>query len=135
MSNGTFLGLSALKELYLDHNEIEIIETGHFAGLNELEKLRLDHNKIHWISEAILGILSKLRVLTLHDNHLTSLQLDLHSHGSVMHLVTIHDNRWQCSRKTDCKWITQTVDTLNKSAVKYLNQVDVANQFQNQFSR
>ena len=125
MSNGTFLGLSALRELYLSHNQIERIESGYFYSLNELEILRLDNNHIHWINGDILTALPKLKVLTLHSNHLASLQLELVTHPVVMHLVTIHDNRWQCSSKNDCTWITQTVDTLNKSAVKYLNQVNV----------
>ena len=125
LSNGTFLGLSALKQLYLSHNEIERIESGHFSGLDELEVLRLDNNHISWIGGGLLGVLSQLRVLTLHSNLLLSLNLDLGSPGAGagMQLVTIHDNRWQCSSKTDCTWITQTVDTLNKSAVKYLNKV------------
>ena len=125
LSNGTFLGLSALKQLYLSHNEIERIESGHFSGLDELEVLRLDNNHISWIGGGLLGVLSQLRVLTLHSNLLLSLDLDLGSRGAGagMQLVTIHDNRWQCSSKTDCTWITQTVDTLNKSAVKYLNKV------------
>ena len=122
LSNGTFLGLSALKQLYLSHNEIERIESGHFSGLAELEVLRLDNNQISWLSSGLLGALARLRVLTLHRNLLMSLNLG-GSTGAVMQLVTIHDNRWQCSSKTDCTWITQTVDTLNKSAVKYLNKV------------
>lgn len=126
LSNGTFLGLSALKQLYLSHNEIEKIESGHFSGLDELEVLRLDNNHISWIGGGLLGGLSQLRVLTLHSNKLLSLDLGSRGAGAVragMQLVTIHDNRWQCSSKTDCTWITQTVDTLNKSAVKYLNKV------------
>ena len=128
LSNGTFLGLSALKELYLSHNEIERIESGYFFGLNELEILRLDNNRIQWINGDILTVVPKLKVLTLHSNHLVSLQLEISTHSVAMHLVTIHDNRWHCSNKNDCAWITQTVDTLNKSAVKYLNQVNVSSQ-------
>ena len=58
LSNGTFLGLSALKQLYLSHNEIERIESGHFSGLDELEVLRLDNNHISWIGGGLLGVLS-----------------------------------------------------------------------------
>lgn len=125
LSNGTFFGLSALTELFLSHNKIARIDAGHFSGLSELEVLKLDHNHIEWINDGVLSILPRLRVLTLHNNFLVSLNLDISSHTVEMHLVTIHDNRWECSSKSDCSWIIQTVDTLNKSAVKYLNQVNL----------
>ena len=112
----------------MSHNEIERIESGHLSGLARLEVLRLEHNRLQHLAGSLLGVLASLRVLTLHNNLLVSLELQLQSHGVAMHLVTIHDNRWQCSSEADCTWITRTVDTLNKSAVKYLNQVNVSSQ-------
>ena len=108
----------------MSHNEIERIESGHLSGLARLEVLRLEHNRLQHLAGSLLGGLASLRVLTLHSNLLVSLELQLQSHAVTMHLVTIHDNRWQCSSEADCTWITRTVDTLNKSAVKYLNQVN-----------
>ena len=95
------------------HNSLLVLDEEVLKDIRGVQELRC----------ASCGLAS-LRVLTLHNNLLVSLELQLQSHAVAMHLVTIHDNRWQCSSEADCTWITRTVDTLNKSAVKYLNQVN-----------
>ena len=53
LSQGTFVGLSALKELYLSHNRIENLQLEHFLGLEELESLLLDNNQLKFVNEKV----------------------------------------------------------------------------------
>ena len=68
--------------------------------------------------------LDKLKVLTLHSNHLISLEM-VSPFNAVMELVTLHDNRWRCSSETDCQWITNALDSFNKSAIENINAVNI----------
>ena len=124
LSNGTFLGLSALTALHLSHNQIERIEAEQVAGLESLELLYLDHNKLHWLSSALFSTLTRLVVVTLNNNQLT--QLDGLQAG--LQSVSLHHNRWECASQQDCHWITQALHTFNRSAVRYLNQVTCLDQ-------
>ena len=101
LSDRTFVGLSGLKELYLDHNELVSLDGGEFDGLSELEVLLLDNNNLEFISLDSLISLSKLRILSLHKNMLVTLQLEISSQAQLQS-VTIHANRWQCV--TACQW-------------------------------
>ena len=130
LSNGTFLGLSALTALHLSHNKIEKIEAEQLAGLESLELLYLDHNKLHSLSSAVFEALTKLAAITLNNNHLTQLDLSVSHHGlrPGLHTVTLHHNRWECASQQDCHWITQALHTFNRSAVRYLSQVTCLDQ-------
>ena len=125
LSNGTFLGLSALTALHLSHNQIESIEASQVAGLESLELFYLDHNKLLWVSSAVFEVLTKLRAVTLNNNYLTQLDLSVSQHGlrPSLDTVTLHHNRWECSSQQDCQWITQALHTFNRSSVRYLSQV------------
>ena len=114
--------MSALKELYLSHNQIEKLNAEHLTGLDELSVLKLDNNLLDWITGEMFVVLSKLKVLTLHGNRLVTLQISP-SVTAVMELVTLQDNRWRCSRDDDCHWITHALDTFNKTAIADINAV------------
>ena len=125
LSNGTFLGLSALTALHLSHNKIARISDSQLAGLESLELLYLDHNKLTSLSSAVFEVLTKLVAVTLNNNHLTQLDLSLTQHGLQpgLQAVTLHHNPWQCSSQQDCQWITAALHTFNRSAVRYLSRV------------
>ena len=46
MSHGTFLGLSALLELHLSHNQLVQLEGDQLLGLHQLQLLALHHNQL-----------------------------------------------------------------------------------------
>ena len=114
--------MSALKELYLSHNQIEKISAEHLTGLDQLSVLKLDNNHLAWITGELFEVMNKLKVLTLHNNRLVSLQISPRV-TAVMELVTLQDNRWRCSSDDDCHWITHALDTFNKTAVADTNAV------------
>ena len=116
--------MSALKELYLSHNQIEKLDAEHLTGLEQLSVLELDNNQLEWITAGLFVVLNKLKVLKLHSNHLVTLQMpSVAPPTAVMELVTLQNNRWRCSSDDDCQWITHTLDTLNKTAIADINAV------------
>ena len=115
--------MSALKELYLSHNQIEKLDAEHLTGLEQLSVLELDNNQLEWITAGLFVVLNKLKVLKLHSNHLVTLQVPSVAPTAVMELVTLQNNRWRCSSDDDCQWITHTLDTLNKTAIADINAV------------
>ena len=119
LSIGTLVGLTGLKELYLDHNELVSLDGEEFCGLSELEVVHLDNNNLQFISCDSFISLDVLRILTLHNNMLVTLQLEISSQAQLQS-VTIHANRWQCV--TACQWL-QTWEKLNRRAVRKLNHI------------
>ena len=116
--------MSALKELYLSHNQIEKLDAEHLTGLEQLSVLELDNNQLEWITAGLFVVLNKLKVLKLHSNHLVTLQMpSVTPPTAVMELVTLQNNRWRCGSDDDCQWITLALDTFNKSAIADINAV------------
>ena len=128
LSNGTFLGLSALTGLYLSHNKIQQIHAAHLTGLERLEVLHLDHNRLQWLEGDVFALLTRLVTITLHNNLLARLDVKVSPLASsgLLQVVTLHHNNWECRAHADCQWVTRAVDTLNKSAVRQLSEVSSA---------
>ena len=99
------------------------------TGLDRLELLYLDHNRLRWLSGAVFASLPRLLAVTLHNNQLARLDLAVSPSPRLLRLVTLHNNRWQCSHHADCQWVTQAVDTFNRSAVRSLNKVNSRGSF------
>jgi len=82
--------LAALKELYLSHNNLKIIQDG-IRRVKNLIVLKLDHNELEELPEAI-GDLEKLRWLILNDNEIKKLPESI---GKLTLLEELHVNRNQ----------------------------------------
>ncbi len=70
----TFENYSKLLELYMDHNDLEILKRGMFFGLRNLFKLLLQYNKIKVINRSALDGMPQLTEINLSRNKLTKLQ-------------------------------------------------------------
>ena len=116
MSHGTFLGLSALLELHLSHNQLVQLEGDQLLGLPQLQLLALHHNQLSSLPPGLAAQLPSLRRLSLHHNQLVTLRPGSLP-GPALLMVTLRDNRWRCDRKQDCGWVTQILDNVNSTSI------------------
>lgn len=88
LHEGQLAGLPQLTWLYLDHNNIDIIEEGAFDKLRRVKELDLSSNRIESLPNGTLRSLSNLRILDLSYNRLQALETDLF-HG-LRKLTSLH---------------------------------------------
>ena len=74
--NGSFLGLSSLKNLCLINNKLKKIKPGYFKGLTELEVLRLNFNDITELESGAFADLKNIKRIILSWNRLSNLTRD-----------------------------------------------------------
>ncbi|CAJ1099354.1 adhesion G-protein coupled receptor G6-like isoform X2 [Octopus vulgaris] len=74
IKEGAFTGLSNLKELALWGNNIATIKEGAFTGLSNLKELALYENKISTIKEGVFTGLSNLKTLYLGSNNIATIK-------------------------------------------------------------
>lgn len=68
-----FLGGEMLESIYMQYNNIKVLNGGIFAGLSRLQKLSLSKNEIEFIDGNAFSGLSSLRLLYLNDNRIRRL--------------------------------------------------------------
>ena len=76
LKQGDFSGLSSLRYLELNHNELTSLPQGIFHSLSSLEYLNLSQNDIEALPDHIFSNLSYLQILDLRGNKLESLSED-----------------------------------------------------------
>ncbi len=74
-SADTFEGFSALQQLYLMNNQIQLLEPRSFPSLSQLQILRLDRNKITAIPSDLFATVPQLQQLNFAHNQIETLQL------------------------------------------------------------
>ena len=96
-----FGGLSDLRTLRIDRNNLTTLPAGIFSDLDSLRSLRINHNQLGILPSAIFSNLSKLDRLTLNSNRLQTLpdsmffglssltRLELHNNGSDFTLTLV----------------------------------------------
>ena len=89
---GDFAGLSNLKVLSLEHNQLADLPEGVFAGLVNLQNLVLSYNRLTNLPEGIFTGLSKLQRLTLSSNRLVSLPTDAFAGISNLESLRLNHN-------------------------------------------
>ena len=77
LNSGDFDGLSNLKDLYLNRNDLSSLPEDIFDGLSNLEALYLTRNDLSSLPEDTFDGLSKLQNLYLNQNDLSSLPEDI----------------------------------------------------------
>ena len=111
LSNGTFLGVTVLRELELSHNLLLTVGAGQLAGLQSLQVLQLHHNRLQWLDRDSFVGMTELRELSLHNNRLVMLDVSLETGG--LQVVSLHHNMWRCRDKSDCAWVSSLSQTLD----------------------
>ena len=92
LAAGDFDGLTALKTLNLDHNDLTELPDGVFAGLTELEALYLNDNELETLPDDVFAGLTSLKFLYLGNNKLTSLPDGLFDGLTSLDLLYLNNN-------------------------------------------
>ena len=71
--HGLFSELEALEDLFLEHNDIERLQSGVFVGLKELKTLELGFNSLSSLDADVFAGLESLQKLSLVGNSMTSI--------------------------------------------------------------
>lgn len=88
-----FKAMKALRDLRLDHNEIEVIFTDTFWDLRSLQWLSLSHNRLKVLPEGALQRLSKIAWLTLDHNKIETFRDESFPVESELEMITMKGNR------------------------------------------
>ena len=89
-----FLGLPALKNLYLSGNQLTSLPTDVFSELSNLESLHLHQNRLRDLPADIFSGLSSLTHLYLHNNQLRELNADVFSELPSLTYLLLNNNRF-----------------------------------------
>lgn len=87
-----FVPLTQLRKLFLEENNIVVINSGLFSSLEKLEILRLDGNKIEDVHNTSFENLVSLEELYLRDNHLDEIPSLLFSKTTKLRVLDLSDN-------------------------------------------
>ncbi|KAG7275475.1 hypothetical protein CRUP_022727 [Coryphaenoides rupestris] len=87
LDGGGSEGLTSLRELLMDGNELRI------------EELDFSSNRISNVDALAFSQVKRLRVLKLMDNRLTSLSGDIFALNNLLYDLDLHGNNWTC----DCR--------------------------------
>ena len=93
LAAGDFAGLTALKLLYLYHNELTSLPAGVFDGLTSLDTLHLDHNELTSLPADVFDGLTSLEVLLLFSNELTTLPDGVFDGLTSLEVLLLNDNK------------------------------------------
>nr|XP_033804522.1 matrix-remodeling-associated protein 5 isoform X2 [Geotrypetes seraphini] len=113
ISGQTFLGLSGLVRLHIDHNKIESIHPAAFNGLTSLRLLHLEGNLLQQLHPSTFATfvfldyfrLSTLKHLYLSENVIKTLPAGMMKSMPMLESLYLHGNPWSC----DCsmKWLLE----------------------------
>ena len=92
LSSGDFNGLSNLRTLYLNDNNLSSLPEDIFNGLSNLQWLRLGGNELSSLPEDVFDGLSKLEQLSLGSNELSSLPEDVFDGLSKLKQLSLGSN-------------------------------------------
>ena len=92
LAAGDFAGLTALRELYLYHNELTELPAGVFAGLSSLDTLYLDNNGLTSLPAGVFDGLTSLEALFLFNNELTELPEDVFAGLTMLEILLLNSN-------------------------------------------
>nr|XP_023677353.1 matrix-remodeling-associated protein 5 [Paramormyrops kingsleyae] len=122
IKRNTFLGLSSLIRIHLDHNKIEFIHPDAFQGLTALRLVNLEGNhlqRLHPATFATFSLLehfhiSTLKHLYLSNNSLATLPRQMLEKMTQLESLFLHGNPWvcDCGLKWFIDWSTLSSDVL-----------------------
>ena len=92
LAAGDFAGLTALKTLNLDHNELTALPDDVFDGLTALKVLYLNDNKLTALPDDVFDGLTALDFLYLGNNELTMLPEDVFAGLTSLKLLYLDNN-------------------------------------------
>ncbi|XP_078584648.1 uncharacterized protein LOC144866828 [Branchiostoma floridae x Branchiostoma japonicum] len=87
--SGTFRNLPKLQELYLDSNQVTMIQSGTFVNLPRLRKLDLSHNLISMIQPGSFANLPQLQIVFLGWNQMTMIQSGTFTNLTKLHMLDL----------------------------------------------
>ncbi|WP_428097254.1 Calx-beta domain-containing protein [Candidatus Rariloculus sp.] len=90
---GDFAGLSKLREIWLENNQLTALPPGLFDGLSAVEILQLNGNHLVSLPVGAFDGLSAVWLLHLHDNRLSSLPVGVFDGLSSLQQLLLVDNR------------------------------------------
>ena len=90
---GDFAGLSKVKEIWLENNQLTTLPPDLFDGLSAVEILRLNGNHLVHLPVGAFDGLSAVWLLHLHDNRLSTLQAGVFDGLSSLQDLVLVDNR------------------------------------------
>ncbi|XP_041984786.1 chaoptin-like isoform X1 [Aricia agestis] len=85
--------LYTLKELYLQENNISVIQYSDINSLQSLNTVDLSSNNIESIEQGVFNNMSQLNFLNLKNNHLQSLEINMFSNCNKLENVDLSENR------------------------------------------
>ena len=88
-----FDGLTNLRELNLDHNQLSSLPAGLFDNLTALETLHLHNNQLSSLPAGLFDNLTALETLHLHNNQLSSLPAGLFDNLTALETLDLDDNQ------------------------------------------
>ncbi|KKZ14836.1 MAG: hypothetical protein TH68_03735, partial [Candidatus Synechococcus spongiarum 142] len=92
LSSDSFNGLSKLRTLILDRNELSSLPEDVFADLSNLRTLRMSNNNLSSLPEDVFDGLSNLRTLRMSNNNLSSLPEDVFDGLSNLQTLILGSN-------------------------------------------
>ena len=90
---GDFAGLSKLKEIWLENNQLTTLPPGLFDGLSAVEILQLNGNHLDSLPVGAFEGLSAVWLLQLHDNRLSGLSAGVFDGLTSLQQLLLVDNR------------------------------------------
>ena len=90
---GDFDGLTNLRGLYLNDNQLSSLPAGLFDNLTALETLNLHDNQLSSLPAGLFDNLTALETLDLHDNQLSSLPTGLFDNLTELETLSISNNQ------------------------------------------
>ncbi|XP_035704191.1 relaxin receptor 2 isoform X2 [Folsomia candida] len=83
---------SNIRRLFLDYNQISVIQEGSFRGLEGLVELNLRHNLITGREMNVFQPLKKLKILHLNHNRIESIRINLLNGLDNLETLSLHSN-------------------------------------------
>ena len=93
LQSGDFAGLSGLRTLRLEVNQLTELPADVFSGLSSLEILRLASNQLTELPAGVFSGLSSLELLLLEGNQIASLPENVFSDLSSLRTLVLSENR------------------------------------------
>ena len=93
LNAGDFEGLTSLRVLLLNNNQLEALPETVFRGLTSLQVLLLNNNQLTVLPETIFNSLTSLEVLLLNNNQLSTLPVGVFSGLTSLQSLYLDSNR------------------------------------------
>lgn len=92
LNSRSFAGLKSLKALYLENNQIKVLERDTFKGLHNLNELDLSGNRLVLLKPWYFKGLPRLEVLKLNGNYIVNIQKKTFVHSNQITEIDFSDN-------------------------------------------